>query len=376
MRNLVPGFVRPTMRLLGADDRGALGILVGMLLASGVLLGMAALTIDAGMLYKERAELQNGADAASIAVAKSCVVANPPGSNAACVPGAAVDYANLNAKDGVSAVTMVCGHDPAGVLLSCPASSGAIVDCPNAPSAGTNYVDVHTATKTAGGSSLLPPVFARALAGNGTYQGSTVLACARAMWGPAVQSANSLAMTLSLCAWTQATGGGTTPTFGVDTRIFVRDAPNAPTCAGLSAPGEFGWLEDGGGCKAAINLTQNGYATGSDPGKNISKQCQDALTSYLANKTPIFIPIFDTTTGTGSGATYHLVGLAALILTGYANMNPLKDVIPSPFTSADCPKGSTSPSCIFGHFTQALVPVSTTIGGGTYFGATAVKLAG
>jgi hypothetical protein len=100
------------------------------------------------------------------------------------------------------------------------------------------------------------------------------------------------------------------------------------------------------------------------------------LTSYVANKTPIYIPIFDTTTGTGSGASYHLVGLAAFILTGYANMNPLKDDIPSPFTAADCPNGHTTPSCIFGHFTQALVPVSTTIGGGTYFGATAIKLAG
>jgi hypothetical protein len=357
------------MRLLRTDDRGVFGVLIGMLLASGVLLGMAALTIDVGTLYQERAELQNGADAGSLAVAKSCVAGTT------CTPGTAATYANRNAKDGVSAVTMVCGRDLKGVLPSCPASSGTMVDCPSAPSAGTNYVDVHTATRTAGGSSLLPPVFARALAGNASYQGSTVLACARAMWGPALQSANSLAMTLSVCAWTKATGGSP-PNFGTDVRIFVRDAPNAPTCAGLSAPGEFGWLNDIGGCTAAIDLTQNGYATGSDPGKNISKACQDALTSYVANQTPIFIPIFDTTTGTGNGATYHLVGLAAFILTGYANMNPLKDAIPAKFTKADCPNGGTTPSCIFGHFTQALIPVSTTVGGGTYFGAAAIKLAG
>jgi Flp pilus assembly protein TadG len=61
------------MRLLGADDRGAIGVLVGMLLATGVLLGMAALTVDVGMLYQERAELQNGADAASIAVSDALV---------------------------------------------------------------------------------------------------------------------------------------------------------------------------------------------------------------------------------------------------------------------------------------------------------------
>jgi Flp pilus assembly protein TadG len=361
---------RPVMRLLGTDDRGAVGMMVGVLFGAGVLLGMAALVIDVGALYQERAELQNGADAGSLAVAKSCVVA------ADCNPDTATTYANLNANDGVSTVTLVCGRDGINNSLpGCPASSGTIVDCPTAPAADKNYVDVHTATRTTGGSSLLPPAFARALTGYAGYQGSTVLACARAMWGPAMQSSKSLAMTLSLCAWTQATGG-TPPTFGTDVRIFVRDAPNAPTCDGLSRPGEFGWLNDVGGCTADVDLTESGYVTGSDPGKNLSAECQAALLSYVANATPIFIPIFDTTTGSGSGATYHLVGLAAFVLTGYANLNPLKDDIPSPFTKDDCPNGKTTPSCIFGHFTQALVPMSTTIGGGTYFGATAIKLAG
>ncbi|MET9270727.1 TadE/TadG family type IV pilus assembly protein [Kribbella sp. NPDC003557] len=365
------------MRILRLDDRGAFGALIGVLFASGVLLGLAALTIDVGTVYQERAELQNGADAGSLAVAKSCVTA-PAGSGLEplCAPAEAAKYANLNAKDGTSTVSLVCGRDPKDILPSCPGSSGTLVDCPAPTSADKNYVDVHTATRTAGGSSLLPPVFARALTGNASYQGTTILACARASWGPALQSTKSLAMTLSLCAWTQATGGGTPPVFGVDQRIYVRDAPNAPTCNGLSAPGEFGWLNDIGGCTASIDLTQSGYVTGSDPGKNLSAACQSALLSYVANRTPIFIPIFDTTTGTGSGATYHLVGLAAFILTGYANMNPLKDAIPAPFTKGSCPNGATTPSCIYGHFTQALVPVATQIGGGTYFGATAVKLAG
>ncbi|TDW66654.1 TadE/TadG family type IV pilus assembly protein [Kribbella pratensis] len=369
MRDLIRPLFRPLLRRLGRDDRGAFGVLVGMLFGTGVLLGMAALTIDVGSLYQERAELQNGADAGSIAVAKSCVTGT------SCTSGTAATYANLNAKDGASAVTLVCGHDVKGGLPGCPGSSGTRVDCPAAPASGTNYVDVHTATRTSGGSSLLPPAFARALTGNAGYAGTTVLACARALWGPAVKSSQSIAMTLSLCAWNQATGG-TPPAFGKTVRIFVRDAPSAPTCAGLSAPGEFGWLVDSGGCSASIDLTKTGIIAGSDPGKNISKPCQDALTSYLASGTPIFIPIFDTTSGTGSGATYHLVGLAAFVLTGYANMNPLKDVIPAPFSKSDCPSGGTTPSCIFGRFTQALVPVTTTVGTGTYFGAATIKLAG
>ena len=366
MRNLVPPFVRPMMQLLGTKERGAIGVIVGMLMAGGVVLGMAALAVDVGMMYVERAELQNGADAGSIAVAKTCV-AGP-----SCLPDTAAAYANTNSKDGTSSVTLVCGHDSNGSLPSCSGSS-APGTCPAAPTG--NYVDVHTATKNTDGSTLLPPVFSRTLPGHAGDPGTAVHACARAVWGPAMHSSQSLAMTLSLCAWTQATGGSP-PTFGTNVRIFVRDAPNAPTCAGLSAPGEFGWLTDSGACTAAIDITQSGAVTGSDPGKNISTACQNILTSYVASGAPIFIPIFDTTTGTGSGATYHLVGLAAFVLTGYANMNPLKDAIPSPFTKADCPNGKTTPSCIFGHFTQALVPVTTTVGGGTYFGATAIKLAG
>ncbi|WP_350276404.1 Tad domain-containing protein [Kribbella sp. HUAS MG21] len=365
----MPAYVRPMLRMVGADDRGAVGVLVGVLFAAGVLLGMAALTIDAGRLYVERAELQNGADAGSLAVAKTCA------GDDGCKPGTAAWYADSNATDSASTVALVCGRDAENVLPNCPQPAGNSGECPPLPTGSETYVDVHTATRTADGSSLLPPVFAQALPGNGGYEGTTVHACARAQWGPAVQSSKSLAMTLSLCAWTQATGG-TPPTFGTDVRIFVRDAPNAPTCGGMSEPGAFGWLASDGDCAASVDLTQSGYVAGSDPGKNLSQACQDLLVSYVANKTPIFIPIFDTTTGTGSGATYHLLGLAAFVLTGYANMNPLKDAIPAPFTRSSCPNGATTPSCIYGHFTQALVPVSTTIGGGPNFGATAIKLAG
>ena len=56
---------------------------------------------------------------------------------------------------------MVCG--PAG-MPTCPVSTGAPADCPPPP-AGASYVDVYTSTKTASGSTLLPPVFGRALLG-------------------------------------------------------------------------------------------------------------------------------------------------------------------------------------------------------------------
>src|ERR1043165_3858879 len=53
-------------------ERGAVAVTVAILLGGGVLLGFAALVVDVGQLYAEREELQSGADAAALAVAKAC----------------------------------------------------------------------------------------------------------------------------------------------------------------------------------------------------------------------------------------------------------------------------------------------------------------
>ena len=61
-----------------------MGVLVALLLA--VLIGVGALVIDAGTFFAEKRELQNGADAAALAVAADCA-------NGACdlAPAAAAE---------------------------------------------------------------------------------------------------------------------------------------------------------------------------------------------------------------------------------------------------------------------------------------------
>src|SRR5262249_30110205 len=198
MRNLIAGLTCPVLARLRRDDRGAIGVLVAILLSAGVLTGLAALVVDVGQVYAERSQLQNGADAGALAVAKSCA-------QGACAPGNAANYANANSADGVSAVDLVCGS---GSLGACPPSTGALTDCPPAPPAGTNYVDVHTSTLTAGGSTLLPTAFAKTLLGNQNYNGTSVFACAQAEWGPPSAS-GGLAVTFSACEWDQAPSDGT-----------------------------------------------------------------------------------------------------------------------------------------------------------------------
>jgi len=49
------------------SERGAVAVMVALLLV--VLLGFGALAIDASMLYAQKIQLQNGSDAAALAIA-------------------------------------------------------------------------------------------------------------------------------------------------------------------------------------------------------------------------------------------------------------------------------------------------------------------
>ena len=59
------------------DDRGAVSILVALLISAGVIVGLLAMVIDGGRLYTERRLVQNGADAAALAVARACALGDP-----------------------------------------------------------------------------------------------------------------------------------------------------------------------------------------------------------------------------------------------------------------------------------------------------------
>lgn len=182
------------MRLLRREDRGAIGVLIAVLIGGGVLLGMAALVIDVGQIYQNRAELQNGADAAALAVAQQCARGN-------CSNARTLRIAETYASENASALTgytagvaTVCGrvsqnggghqgNQDSDALGSCPpgVTGSGLTNCPDPPDKA-NFVDVQTETRLKNGSTLLPPVFAETLVGPSTYDGTTVKACAQAEW--------------------------------------------------------------------------------------------------------------------------------------------------------------------------------------------------
>ncbi len=229
-------------------------------------------------------------------------------------------------------------------------------------------MDVHTATLTSGGSTLLPPVFARTLLGNSSYQGTNVQACSQAEWGPPA-AATTDALTISACEWDQDTqqgadfapappylGGLPAATFDqVLTPTPGNGGPCATEPAGADAPGTFGWTNDAtGNCTLPVSGPSFSGAAG-DP---MSPACELVLQNAQQSEVPIPVPVYvsyDTAT-----YMYSLLGFADFVVTGYylPGFAPAADWLNPANT---CPAGPNA--CIDGYFVQGLSTAAGNIAG-------------
>ena len=196
---------------MGERDRGAVLVIMTICL-SLVLLGIAALALNTGTWYTERAQLQNGADSAALAVAQSCSRGTCEGAYALSTD-LAVRLANKNANDNKATVDYVCGGtttSAAGTYTGVTALSGLApcgsglanwtsTGCPMPPkSKSTGFVNVHTSTKTNSGNSI--PVI-----GGLNGKPEHIKTCAQASWGfPG--SGTVAPFTMSACEFYADTG--------------------------------------------------------------------------------------------------------------------------------------------------------------------------
>ncbi len=378
------------LRILGRRrDAGAVATIVAILLAGGVLLGMTALVVDVGQLYAEREELQSGADAAAMSVALDCAQRGSTTRGNECMAAASTvpGYADRNARDGDSAIVRICGSDSR--LAPCSSlPAGGLADCIGTIPADATYVEVRTKTETNDGSYIYPASFAQTLVDG--YSGTTVGACSRVGWGsPGV----GIALTFCLTEWNGATGTGTNlapppPAVPADSYevVLKTKAPGGGkggtpgSCekksSGADLPGGFGWTDtpDTSTCQTVISAA--GLYT-VDNGNSIVKPCEAAMTAARTNRTPVIVPIYNEATGTGSKGTYRLEGFAAFIITGWGNLFPgFKDAdstLTGKSSKSLCPSGDV---CVFGYFTNALVPWSGGFSSTTNYGATVIKTIG
>lgn len=350
-------------RLHRRGERGGAAMLVAVLLGGGVIMGFGAITIDVSSLMWERRQVQNGADAAALAMARACAIDPTKCVGSPALNGAGLDALNNgNARDAANGFDTtaypfgLCGRGNA--LPACSAGSTAdLKQCPTLPAslasnANIPYVEVHTQTKASNGSAILPTWLVRTLVGGST--GTTVKACARAAYGAPGTTVASAPITFSMCEWRANTSNGTsyvtndpagipgygaaplppwpgaatTPTTpGREIIITLQGGPHAPSACynwqGHDVPGGFGYLS-ANGCNAAVQ--QDNWIK-IDTGN--SSPCD--LSPFLGRV--IYLPVFDCTitsgstptgpppavcnAGNGSNTWYHISGWAKFYLSGY-----------------------------------------------------------
>ena len=327
------------MRRLRSEDGAATVVIAVMLVA---LIGMVAFALDAAALYQEKSELQNGADAAALAIAEDCGLEAAPCTTPAGHATAGV-YADANANDAAAGV--------ASVSLQ----------------TGLQQVTVRTSTVDGtSGATILAPFFAQVLG----YEGTTVEAEATAAWGHP-RSLGTLPLIFSDCEWEKygEPAGPLQPGpeyTGPPTILYFHgDAePCHSSPSGQDMPGGFGWLAATGACEAEPTV---GEWVGIDPGASPTTSC-DSSHLFALLDTVILLPFFDDIAGTGNGATYHVAGFGAFHLTGFNFGGQFK----GPSTSTAPCKGEDR--CIAGYFTTATV--GTGEFGGEDRGVILVKLIG
>lgn len=406
------------------DERGATALMIAIMVPT-VFLGIGAIVVNVGGWYVARGMDQNGADAAALAVAKSCA-------DGSCDASAANQYANADSNGQLAGqATIVCGTAPG--LSGCdPAIEGGQI-CPAAND--SPYVDVLVAP--AGGSME-----------NFTSGTQSVAACAQAALDSVGSCEDCAPVTISSCEWNLATGNGAhfavpgsvpnylntidsrrhDPSYGTPSAymnfgsgkkkgIFDPDNPDGlpwpgpppPSGAsvagsetvlvltasgggvggacsggkagGVNSPGNAAWLSNDE-CNVPITGSTYGGVTG------VSGGCLATFQGSRESGKPIYLPVYSSVSGTGGGASYTLAGFAAFVVTGW-------DLNGGDFTGANGNVGSnlrtdgeadkyckkyvplTGAKCLYGYFTEALVPAGPFGGGGSVnLGLTVASLSG
>ncbi|WP_438854774.1 pilus assembly protein TadG-related protein [Agromyces sp. M3QZ16-3] len=283
-----------TVRSLRASERGASAALIGLLLVP--LLGFAGIAIDVGALYAEKAELQNGADAAALEIAVACAKDEAA---SACISASPAGIAGANdSNDGV--------EDIGSVSLDLNANTVTVI---------TNTEDIGVRHPLA---SMIP----------GIGDATVVVAEGAAEWGVPVRG-TTLALAIGYCEFADHP-----PQEGVanPTKILIEyETETRRNCPGAFAPGGFGWLPSLD-CSADIDIADPWVA--SKPGNSTQHTgCSDAYMAALLGET-VFIPIYDDFRGTGANVEFHIQQFAAFKITGFKISGPNTYIDP---TAPGCP---------------------------------------
>ncbi len=95
---------RLTMRQAVRDERGASAVAVALLMIP--MIAFAALAVDVGAVYSERQQLQNGADAAALAIGYACAEGSCGDSQGTAETYTAANYDEAGSSRGAPVVSL------------------------------------------------------------------------------------------------------------------------------------------------------------------------------------------------------------------------------------------------------------------------------
>ncbi len=321
-----------TTRRRGRGEDGAIAVIAAVTMV--VMIGMAAVVVDVGAVHVERRQLQNGADAAALAIAFQCA-----GGDCGDVDDTAQSFADANANDGSAAVDAV---DLDG-----------------------QRVDVTLSTRTADGGTAIRHFLAPMIGVDET----AVSARSAAEWGGIANAGGNFPLAMSWCTFAQHTGGGI-PSLEVEQTVYYL-ADSGTSCvspSGHSIPGGFGWLStDDGLCLASASIEDD--QTPGKPGVSTPGDCGEPDFALLRNEV-VLIPVFEEAGGSGSSGWFRIHGYAAFRVTGY------RFACPSAYRWNDgggaC--GSNTLRFVRGYFTEFVAVGDKQEIGGPSLGAWVVRL--
>lgn len=318
-------------------ERGAAGVTVAVMML--VLIGAGAMAVDVGQIYAERSQLQNGADAGALAVAKSC-------EQGSCVPALADGLANSNSNDAASS---------ASVDLSVP-----------------GQVTVTTSTKN-GSSSFLTNLFANAI------NAGPVTVGAQATAGVGVPGSGSgFPLALSDNCFNLASGSQTAEV----QKMAYKPGGTCTGPSGTQIPGGWGWLDESSPCNATTHVGTNDM--GSDPGNNPPSGCATILgdwkTTLLAGgEVKVPFPVFDVATANGQNGSFHIIGYATFKIWGWKFGNngvyEFRNTAGDPGMNSSLACSGGNDRCIIGQFVEYVaIGSGSVVPGGVDLGTSEIRL--
>jgi Flp pilus assembly protein TadG len=261
------------------EEKGAAAVFVALFMT--MLVGCAAIAIDVSSAYSDRHQLQNGADAAAIAVALDC--ARDLCGNSTSTATAAVQ-SNTTAADAADAT----------------------IGTPTVTTTGRTTKVTARATSN--------HFFGQVL-GRASHE---VTASSSASWIPTTRGRAIFPLIISHCEYVEQIKRRP---LGNTTKQRINAAtPQGQTCDGPSGQTLSGYAVSAPDSSAVCRTTST---VGDDvlwyTGQYSYGLPPSCSTSYLASirGTTILIPVWDKVTGSGSNARFHVYGYAAFHLLDY-----------------------------------------------------------